>query len=156
MNKQGQKANSNGKKKENQIKEFLRNRNIPVMTQGVYNKLKVKPKEVFITNPSYESVYGHKGRSNGQYKKDGVSILRLTQISQEVPGSVDEKFPYMMENLKEGQFPEPNQAFLVEGSGFKDGAVAWFKAKCLKYKGKQNVYFFQKPDDLLKLIDNFA
>jgi len=46
---------------------------------------------------------------------------------QDVGGSVDEKFPYLLENIRY-QYPMPAVA-IVHGGGCRDGAVRWLRER---------------------------
>jgi hypothetical protein len=62
---------------------------------------------------------------------------------QQRSGSVDEKFPYIIENI-EKQFPY-KAILLVDGGGFKKGAVDWIRKKVgKKLIGVCNMAEFQK------------
>lgn len=47
---------------------------------------------------------------------------------QDVGGSVDEKFPYLVENIRH-QYPLP-AVVIVHGGGCRDGAVRWLRSRC--------------------------
>jgi hypothetical protein len=47
---------------------------------------------------------------------------------QDVGGSVDEKFPYLWENIRH-QYPMP-AIVIVHGGGCRDGAMRWLRARC--------------------------
>jgi|7_EtaG_2_1085326.scaffolds.fasta_scaffold23306_2 hypothetical protein len=157
MDKQGQTANKSGKGREEYIRNLIRERGVPIMTNAAYKKLKSKPEEVWITNPDYRSIYEHNGRSDGLLIRDSVPRLRLEQKNQNVAGSVDEKIPYMVENLREGKFPEPKVVFIVEGNGYKEGAVEWMEREVLKHNempGRiQEAYFYRDADLFMELFD---
>lgn len=54
--------------------------------------------------------------------------LVLESKWQDVGGSVDEKFPYLVENIKR-QYPLPT-IVVVHGGGCRDGAVRWLRERC--------------------------
>lgn len=159
MDKQGQNANQSGKEREKHIRIAMEQRGVEVKTWGKYKKLKDKSGEFWITNPPYKSIFEHDGESDGLYIKDSVHLLRLEQKNQNVAGSVDEKIPCMIENLREGKFPEPHMVFVIEGNGYKDGVVPWFEGKIDEYNKKigmqQEAHFFRDADSFLEMFDEF-
>ena len=47
--------------------------------------------------------------------------------SQKKEGSVDEKFPYMVQNFLHAEDGEFHNAVILEGTGFRPGAIGWLK-----------------------------
>jgi hypothetical protein len=47
---------------------------------------------------------------------------------QDVGGSIDEKFPYLVANIRE-RYPMP-ALIIVHGGGCRDGAIAWLRRCC--------------------------
>ena len=109
----GQKAVMTGQEAEDTIFDMLRRRNLDVKRQAHIG----------------ESIYGHpmacdfliKGLE--EYPK-GLIIESKWQASG---GSVDEKFPYLVENIMK-RFPCP-AIIILAGGGAKAGAVKWLRAQ---------------------------
>jgi len=76
-----------------------------------------------------DSIYGHPVKidffiENAYGYPDGIAIECKWQ---DVPGSVDEKFPYLVLNIKE-RFPCP-AVIMLDGSGQRPGSIDWIKSQ---------------------------
>jgi len=111
--KQGTSANHSGAMVEETVHNVLRNKGYCIKTHY----------------PICDSIYGHPIRidlylTNVQGYPTGLAI----EVKwQDVGGSVDEKFPYLIANIRD-QFPCPT-IIVVDGRGQKPGAVAWLRAQ---------------------------
>jgi len=83
-------------------------------------------------NVPYESIYGTKCRSEFVLNYAGRRI-RIECKSQQSPGSVDEKLPYLVKNFTE-KVPEEETIIITNGSGFRDGALEWLREACMGTK----------------------
>jgi hypothetical protein len=61
---------------------------------------------------------------------DGLIIESKWQAST---GSVDEKFPYVVSNIRAGKYPCP-VIVVLDGGGYKDGAEQWLRSQVDGYK----------------------
>lgn len=50
---------------------------------------------------------------------------------QQSAGSADEKFPYVVENIRSGQFGSRRVVVVIASTGFKAGAVRWLRLQQL-------------------------
>jgi hypothetical protein len=94
--------------------------------------------EVLLTNAPYESIYHHKAKTEFLLISEQKKIrLRIECKWQQVAGSVDEKFPYLYLNIIEA-IPENDMIVIIDGDGFKPGAIEWFKKAVAekKYAGE--------------------
>jgi len=57
---------------------------------------------------------------------DGCRRIRVEAKYQSAPGSVDEKYPYMLLNGIYN-YPESEIIFVVDGGGYKPGARRWLE-----------------------------
>jgi len=48
--------------------------------------------------------------------------------NQSVPGSVDQKLPFYIENIREGKYPG-HFVFVIKGEGIRNGAISYLKRK---------------------------
>jgi len=70
-----------------------------------------------------QSIYGTKRRVDLVLRCDKYPEGLIIQIKwQQSPGSVDEKFPYEVECIKQDKLPT---VIVIEGGGYKDGALDW-------------------------------
>jgi hypothetical protein len=126
---QGKQANFTGKMLENQVysriesagyvqvknKEFYK-------TNGFFSD-KIFAKHCFIGNSIYgTSIYTDVLLYN---KIKYPNKLAIEIKWQQIGGSVDEKYPYLVLNIKE-IFP-CKAIIIIDGGGYKEGALAWLK-----------------------------
>lgn len=80
-----------------------------------------------VRNVPYESIYGCKARSEFVVISDVLKRqVRIECRKQDVSGSVDEKFPYLLSNAREAM-PENEIMLLLGGDGARRQAVEWLK-----------------------------
>ena len=127
---QGAKANYAGKAYENMLRPLFttygyeisnwapwRDRHVPLEESG----------KIAIHQFPYKTMYGGDGHTEWLLVNNAKNIiLRLEVKTQRSSGSVDEKFPYTYINSLIG-YPEKDVILLVDGVGFRDGAVPWLK-----------------------------
>lgn len=128
--KQGAIANVNGKIFEKQLIPLFEEHGYEVVLFSEFQKRGVPfeelPKTVIRQVP-FNSIYHHKGRTEFllvNNEKD--RRIRIECKWQQSAGSVDEKLPYLYLNCVYG-FEETDIILLVDGAGFKPGAVEWLK-----------------------------
>ena len=136
--KQGQDANIAGKLCEKAIEDAFSMRGVFVTT---YTKTKNAMGDFFerrllIKNVPFTSIYGSRSHTEFVYQHPGELRVRIECKSQQTPGSVDEKFPYMIQNAKL-QMPEKFIWFVMEGIGARTKAITWFKEEASKTKDKK-------------------
>jgi hypothetical protein len=90
---------------------------------------------VLVRNAPYTSIYGCESRS------EFVAVDRLRHVRiechwQETPGSVDEKFPYLLLNAVECM-PENEVLILLGGNGARPEAVNWLAREAGKINSKR-------------------
>lgn len=91
------------------------------------------------------NIYGHKSRGDfivydiPEYPH-GLIIESKWQASS---GSVDEKYPYMVANIK-ATYPYPT-VIVVSGGGYKSGALTWLKQQV---DGKKLIHVFSLEEFL--------
>ena len=94
--------------------------------------------ELLLTNAPYTSIYNHKAKTEFLLISEKKNLkIRIECKWQQVAGSVDEKFPYLYLNIIEA-IPENYMIVIIEGDGFKPGAIEWFKKAIVekKYTGE--------------------
>lgn len=88
--------------------------------------------ELVLLNVPYKTIYGHKGNMEFLVKSKKYDLnTRIECKWQQVPGSVDEKFPYLYLNCIEA-VDENDIIIIYGGKGQKQGAIDWLKNACAK------------------------
>ena len=138
MQQQGKQANFNGKMFEEQIISIIRGAGYVQIdleleqqsNQGQYFITQYYMGKSVYNTSLYADVVLH----------DDVKYpdkLAIEMKWQQTPGSVDEKYPYLVLNIKETfQFPS---LIVIDGGGYKKGAIEWLKS--------------QKDDKLIEVFD---
>lgn len=76
---------------------------------------------------TFITVYGHSGNTEFLLKSKKYNLeIRIECKWQQSSGSVDEKLPYLYLNCIEAM-PEKDIIILIDGDGFKEGAIRWLR-----------------------------
>lgn len=105
--------------------------------------------ELLLANVPFTTIYGHKGNTEFLLKSDKYKMeIRIECKWQQSAGSVDEKLPYLYLNCIEAM-PEKKIIILIDGDGFKEGAIKWLKTAV-----KNNKYISSyRIDKEIKVMD---
>ncbi|MFC2087661.1 PD-(D/E)XK nuclease superfamily protein [Bacteroidota bacterium] len=105
--------------------------------------------ELLLENVPYTTIYGHKGNTEFLLKSEKYRLkMRIECKWQQVAGSVDEKMPYLYLNMVE-KMPEETIMVLIDGPGWKEGAIRWLKSAAGKSKytnAKKELLIFTLAD----------
>jgi hypothetical protein len=125
---QGNIANSSGNVLEQTVVSTFKAKGFEVIKYRVWDKNKEKyGDELLLENVPFVSIYGHKGNTEFLLKSKKYNLeIRIECKWQQSAGSVDEKFPYLYLNCVESM-PENDIIIIVDGGGYKDGALKWLK-----------------------------
>lgn len=157
---QGNKANSTGNVLEQTVVSTFKAKGFEVVKYRVWEKKKEKyGTELLLENIPFETIYGHKGNTEFLLKSEVHNLeIRIECKWQQSAGSVDEKFPYLYLNCIESM-PENDIIIIVDGGGYKDGALQWLKdaAKDGKYQNQdiKNIEVFSLADFIVWANNNF-
>ncbi len=88
-----------------------------------------------LKNVPYRSIYDCKSTSEFVYRDLDGHDIRIECKNQDSKGSVDEKFPYLIENARR-TMPEREIWLVVEGLGARPKAVAWLKKEAASIRHK--------------------
>jgi hypothetical protein len=99
------------------------------------NNLDMFNRRVVLRHAPYRSIYGSVSRSEFLIIDDARRI-RIECRWQEVSGSVDEKFPYLLQNAAE-RMPESHVVLFIGGKGAKRAAVLWLKREAAAIRHKR-------------------
>lgn len=90
--------------------------------------------EVLLTNVPFDTIYKHKGKTEFLLKSKKHNLeIRIECKWQQGAGSVDEKLPYLYLNSIEAM-PENHIVVVIDGEGWKAGAIPWLKEAAAKKK----------------------
>ena len=128
VKKQGELANVSGSTLEQTVKTVFQNKGFEIVTHSKWRKHpEGYAKELLLTNVHFTTVYKHKGYTEFSAKSEKYDFeIRIECKWQQVGGSVDEKLPYLYLNTIEAM-PENNIVIIIDGKGFKEGAITWLK-----------------------------
>jgi len=137
----GTKSNITGNQLEVAVKTVLTGKGFELVNYRIWDKNKENfGNELLLENVPFTTVYEHKGNTeflliSKKYKLE----VRIECKWQQVAGSVDEKLPYLYLNTIEAM-PEKSIMILIDGSGWKSGAIRWLKeaVRQKKYTTKIN------------------
>lgn len=144
---QGAQANLNGKVFENMMLPLFQANGFKVFRQAELKKVKTPNiSRYVIRNAPYTTIYGEVGRTEFLIvdKNRHVRVEAKYQASQ---GSVDEKYPYMLLNGIYA-YPEKEIIFVIDGGGYKPGALKWLKKSI-----ENNWLDFKGNDKDIKLMN---
>ncbi len=124
---QGAQANRTGKVLEQLVSSVLQTHGFVQMEYVDYvSNPAPEEGDFLLRNVPYQTIYGHQGKTEFLIVSSRLGMsCRIECKWQQTAGSVDEKFPYLIENCK--TMPEPMIVILIDGKGYKDGALGWLK-----------------------------
>lgn len=83
--------------------------------------------ELLIKNAPFTTLYGTRGQTEFLLRSANYGLeVRIECKWQQTAGSVDEKLPYLYLSAIEA-IPEHDVILLVDGQGFRPGAVDWLR-----------------------------
>lgn len=122
-------ANISGNVLERTVKEVFLSKGFELVNFRKWNKEKEKyGKELLLTNVPYQTIYNHPGNTEFLTLSEKYNFaIRIECKWQQSAGSVDEKLPYLYLNCIESM-PENEIIIVIDGGGFKKGAIDWLKS----------------------------
>ena len=132
---QGGQANKTGRVLESVVQNTFIQHGFTVTPHKHYAAAVPMTGDCLIKRIPYTSIYGHSGKTEFLAISSSRNMrIRIECKWQQVAGSVDEKFPYLFENCK--NMPEPTVFILIDGGGYKNGALTWLKNATASYSEK--------------------
>lgn len=124
----GTKSNIAGNQLELAVKTVLTRKGFELINYRVWEKNKEKyGDELLLENVPFKTIYDHNGNTEFLLISKKYDIrIRIECKWQQVAGSVDEKLPYLYLNTIEAM-PEKSIMILIDGAGWKAGAIKWLK-----------------------------
>ncbi|BDQ02739.1 MAG: 4-diphosphocytidyl-2C-methyl-D-erythritol kinase [Ignavibacterium sp.] len=152
----GQKGNITGNQLEAAVKTVLSGKGFKIVKYRDWIKTPHKfGDELLLTNVPYTTIYKHKGNTEFLLiSKKYNCTIRIECKWQQTSGSVDEKLPYLYLNVIEAM-PEDKILILIDGRGWKEGAIKWLKESVEK-KRYTNQNSEQKDILVFNLTDFFT
>jgi len=137
----GTKSNISGNQLEVAVKIVLLGKGFELVKYRVWEKNQEKyGKELLLENVPFTTVYNHNGNTEFLLISEKFNLkIRIECKWQQVAGSVDEKLPYLYLNTIEAM-PEDTIMILIDGNGWKTGAIKWLKGAVnqKKYTSEEN------------------
>jgi hypothetical protein len=147
-----------GKELEATVREALTTQGFTSVKYSKWTKNKEKyGKELLLEHVPFKSIYHHKGFTEFLLKseKHGLNI-RIECKWQTAKGSVDEKLPYLYLNCVKAM-PEKTVMVVIDGPGWKDGAIEWLKKKAQQNQNTDKTVLVFSVKELKEWIDgNFS
>lgn len=124
----GKKSNITGNQLESAVKTVLSQKGFNIVKFREWIKSPTKfGDEVLLTNVPFTTIYKHRGNTEFLLiSKKYNCTIRIECKWQQTSGSVDEKLPYLYLNIIEAM-PEEKILILIDGKGWKQGAIEWLK-----------------------------
>jgi hypothetical protein len=129
------KTNITGNQLETAVKTVLQGKGFEIVNYRIWKQSPERyGEELLLTNVPFTSIYRHQGNTEFLLISEKYSLeIRIECKWQQVSGSVDEKLPYLYLNAVEAM-PEPVIMILIDGPGWKRGAIEWLKEAATKKK----------------------
>lgn len=124
----GKQGNITGNQLESAVKTVFIGKGFQIVKYRDWIKSPSKfSEEVLLTNVPYITIYKHKGSTEFLLISKKYNLtMRIECKWQQTSGSVDEKLPYLYLNAIESM-PENMIMILIDGKGWKEGAIEWLK-----------------------------
>ena len=124
----GKKGNVTGNQLENAVKAVLKEKGFEIVKYRIWKDAKEKyGEELLLYNVPFQTVYNHNGNTEFLLLSKKFDLeIRIECKWQQSSGSVDEKLPYLYLNAIE-TMPEKSILILIDGSGWKPGAIQWLR-----------------------------
>jgi hypothetical protein len=133
---QGYEANHSGKFLEDIVQREFMARGFLFRSHGEdAGNLDMFSRRIALRNVPYCSIYDCTSRSEFVVT-DGSRKVRIECRWQEVSGSVDEKYPFLLRNAIE-RMPEREVLILLGGDGARAAAVNWLKVEASRVLAKK-------------------
>ena len=135
MTTKGSKASGTGRVLEQTIVAVLKQKGFELVSHRLWSRHPEQyGKELLLTNAPFRTIYEHSGKTEFLMKSERYNLeTRIECKWQQASGSVDEKLPYVYLNAIE-RMPEKHIMVVIDGHGWKSGAIEWLKDAVAKRK----------------------
>ncbi len=143
------KANITGNTLEKQVQSLFLGKGFEIVMYSKWIKNKTKyGQELLLKNVPYSSIYNHKGYTEFLLiSKKRDKEIRIECKWQQTSGSVDEKLPYLFLNVTT-KMKEKEIMIIIDGGGWKEGAIPWLKEAVNKSEQKKRIKVFSLTEFL--------
>jgi len=145
---QGGRANQSGLGLEDRIEAALADTGFEIIRYADWNEARLYESDhprFVVLDPPYTSIYGHRARIEFRVI-DGARQILIEAKRQNVAGSTDEKLPYVFHNALANIETGVEFVLVMEGAGWKPGAVIWIRAQADATDGF-DVFTFSEFED---------
>jgi hypothetical protein len=139
---QGAESNLSGKFLERCIQNEFEDRGVSVYQYATRGDNPDLFEERFLLkHVPYKSIYGCRSHSEFVFYHNSANVfVRIECRWQQMPGSVDEKMPYLLMNARDAM-PEPEIWLVVDGGGAREHALYWLRSNVRKVESK-SIYVY--------------
>ena len=143
------KASITGNILEKQVQSLFLEKGFEIVNYSKWIKNKTKfGQELLLKHVPYSSIYNHKGYTEFLLiSKKLDKEIRIECKWQQSSGSVDEKLPYLFLNATT-KMMEKEIMIIIDGGGWKDGAIPWLKDSVSKSEQKERIKVFSLAEFL--------
>ena len=143
------KASITGNILEKQVQSLFLEKGFEIVNYSKWIKDKTKfGKELLLKHVPYNSIYNHRGYTEFLLiSKKLNKEIRIECKWQQSSGSVDEKLPYLFLNATT-KMMEKEVMIIIDGGGWKDGAIPWLKDSVSKSEQKERIKVFSLAEFL--------
>ena len=143
------KASITGNILEKQVQSLFLEKGFEIVNYSKWIKDKAKfGQELLLKHVPYSSIYNHRGYTEFLLiSKKLDKEIRIECKWQQSSGSVDEKLPYLFLNATT-KMMEKEVMIIIDGRGWKDGAIPWLKDAVSKSEQKERIKIFSLAEFL--------
>ena len=143
------KASITGNILEKQVQSLFLEKGFEIVNYSKWIKDKTKfGQELLLKHVPYNSIYNHRGYTEFLLiSKKLDKEIRIECKWQQSSGSVDEKLPYLFLNATT-KMTEKEIMIIIDGGGWKEGAIPWLKEAVNKSEQKKRIKVFSLAEFL--------
>ena len=143
------KASITGNILEKQVLSLFLEKGFVIVDYSKWIKDKTKfGQELLLKHVPFSSIYNHRGYTEFLLiSKKLNKEIRIECKWQQSSGSVDEKLPYLFLNAT-SKMTEKEIMIIIDGGGWKEGAIPWLKEAVNKSEQKKRIKVFSLAEFL--------
>ena len=143
------KASITGNILEKQVQSLFLEKGFEIVNYSKWIKDKTKfGQELLLKHVPYNSIYNHRGYTEFLLVSEKLDKeIRIECKWQQSSGSVDEKLPYLFLNATT-KMTEKEIMIIIDGGGWKEGAIPWLKEAVNKSEQKKRIKVFSLAEFL--------
>ena len=143
------KASITGNILEKQVQSLFLEKGFEIVNYSKWIKDKTKfGQELLLKHVPFSSIYNHRGHTEFLLISKKLDKEIRTECKwQQSSGSVDEKLPYLFLNAST-KMTEKEIMIIIDGGGWKEGAIPWLKEAVNKSEQKKRIKVFSLAEFL--------